>query len=177
MKRNVNLWQFFGFAVVSLLGTLLHFIYDWTGESIFAAPFSGVNESTWEHMKLLYWPLLLFAVVQSFFFRDVRSFWCIKLLGTVVGLTAIPVLFYTLNGAFGKTPDYINITIFFVSAALTFFIEALFLKRQKNILCPFPRLALLLLLIIGALFVIFTFYAPEIPLFKDPISGEYGIIS
>lgn len=176
MKRSVTLWQFFGFAVVSLLGTLLHFLYDWTGENIFAAPFSGVNESTWEHMKLLYWPLLLFAVVQSFFFRDTKSFWCIKLLGTVIGLLTIPVLFYTLNGAFGKTPDYINITIFFVSAALAFFIEALMLNSQK-INCPFPRFALFLLLTIGALFVIFTFYTPEIPLFKDPITGEYGIIS
>lgn len=175
MKRSVTLWQFFGFAVVSLLGTLLHFLYDWTGGSIFAAPFSGVNESTWEHMKLLYWPLLLFAVIQSFFFRDAKSFWCIKLLGTVIGLFAIPVLFYTLNGSFGKTPDYINITIFFVSAALTFFIETLIMKR-KNIFCPFPRFALFLLLTIGALFVIFTFYTPEIPLFKDPMTGGYGII-
>ena len=86
MKRSITLWQFFGFAVVSLLGTLLHFLYDWTGENIFAAPFSGVNESTWEHMKLLYWPLLLFAVIQSFFFRDVKSFWCIKLYGTLSGI-------------------------------------------------------------------------------------------
>ena len=54
MKRSLTLWQFFGFAFTSLLGTLLHFLYEWTGKSPLVAPFSGVNESTWEHMKLLY---------------------------------------------------------------------------------------------------------------------------
>ena len=67
MKRSIGLWQLMGFAVTSLFGTILHFLYDWLSESKWAAPFSGVNESTWEHMKLLYWPLLLFAIFQSFF--------------------------------------------------------------------------------------------------------------
>ncbi len=176
MKRSVNLWQFSGFAIVSLLGTLLHFLYEWTGESVFAAPFSGINESTWEHMKLLYWPLLLFAVIQSFFFRDTKGFWCIKFLGTFIGITAIPFLFYTLNGAFGKTPDYINIAIFFISAALAFFFEAVMLKSDR-FFCPFPKLSLFLLVFIGVLFIVFTFYTPNIPLFRDPLTGEYGIFS
>ena len=61
MKRNFSLWQFAGFALSSLAGTLLHFLYDWTGNLVAVAPFSGVNESTWEHMKLLFWPLFIFA--------------------------------------------------------------------------------------------------------------------
>ena len=77
MKRNIHLWQLMGFAVVSLGGTLLHFLYDWTGQSVLAAPFSGVNESTWEHMKLLYVPLFLYALVQSYFFREYKNFWCV----------------------------------------------------------------------------------------------------
>ena len=79
MKRSVWLWQLFGFAAVSLCGTLLHFLYDLTGESVWAAPFSGVNESTFEHMKLLFWPMLAFAAVQWFFFREREDFFCVKL--------------------------------------------------------------------------------------------------
>ena len=70
MNNKIGLWQFFGFALTSVGGTLLHFLYEWTGESKIAALFSGVNESTWEHMKLLFWPMLLYAIVQSFFFKD-----------------------------------------------------------------------------------------------------------
>ncbi|MBR7099452.1 MAG: hypothetical protein IKC59_08555 [Clostridia bacterium] len=81
MKRSIGLWQLFGFAVTSLLGTLLHFLYEWLGEAVWIAPISGVNESTWEHMKLLFWPMLLYAIAESFFFRDRKDFWCVKLRG------------------------------------------------------------------------------------------------
>ena len=66
----MKLWQWIGFGVVTLAGTILHFLYDWTGGSIWAALFSGVSESVWEHMKLLFWPLFFFALVQRQFFRD-----------------------------------------------------------------------------------------------------------
>ena len=78
MKRDISLWQLGGFSFTALAGTLLHFLYDLTGESVLAAPFSGVNESTWEHMKLLYFPLLIFALIQSRFFKERKGFWCIK---------------------------------------------------------------------------------------------------
>ena len=104
MKRSVGLWQLMGFAVTSFAGTLLHFLYEWLGKSPWIAPLSGVNESTWEHMKLLFWPMLFFAVVQSFFFRDCKAFWCIKLRGITLGLALIPVLFYTYNGVIGNPP-------------------------------------------------------------------------
>ena len=115
MKRKTELWQLMGFAVTALGGTLLHFLYDWLGKSPLIAPFSGVNESTWEHMKLLFWPMLLFAAVQSFFFRERQDFGCVKLRGSLLGLVLIPVIFYTYNGAIGRSPDWLNITIFFVS--------------------------------------------------------------
>ena len=90
MKRTVWLWQLFGFAVTTLGGTLLHFVYEWTN-SLWVSPFSGVNESTWEHMKLLFWPMLIFAIFESFFFKDYESFWCIKLKGILLGLGSIPL--------------------------------------------------------------------------------------
>ena len=127
MKRSIGIWQFWGFAVASLLGTLLHYLYDWLGEAVWIAPFSSVNESTWEHMKLLFWPMLAFAVIQSFFFRDREDFWCIKLRSTLLGLLLIPVLFYSYNGIIGKSPDFINIAIFFVSAAAAY----LYVKQQE----------------------------------------------
>ena len=63
MRKNLFWWQFAGFTFVCLLGSLLHFLYDWTGGSIVVAPISAVNESTWEHMKLFFLPALIFAVV------------------------------------------------------------------------------------------------------------------
>jgi len=174
MLEALSLWQAVGFAVTTFGGTLLHFLYDWTGNSILVSPFSGVNESTWEHMKLLFWPLLLFALIQRPFFKDQKNYWCVKLLEILLGLMLIPVLFYTYNGAFGRSPDWINIVIFYLSAALVFLFE--WRAFQKNRLhCAYPRLAFLVICLIGALFVVFTFAAPQLPLFRDPLTQKIGI--
>ena len=173
MKQPSALWQAAGFAFVTLAGTLLHFLYDWTG-SIWVVPFSGVNESTWEHMKLLFWPLLLFALVQHPFFKDQENYWCIKLAEILLGLVLIPVLFYTYNGALGKSPDWINIAIFYISAALAFLREwRAFQKKSKP--CKYSTFAFVSLLLIGMMFVVFTFTPPRIPLFQDPLTGNFGI--
>ena len=174
MKRSIGLWQLMGFAVTSLGGTLLHFLYDWLGEAIWIAPLSGVNESTWEHMKLLFWTMLIFAVVQSFFFRDREDFWCVKLRGILLGLVLIPVLFYTYNGVIGRSPDWLNIAIFFISAAIAYTYETQQF-RKDTIACKNPRLAMALLCAIAILFVVFTFATPEIDIFKDPLTGTYGV--
>ncbi len=174
MKKNIILWQFLGFVIVSILGVLLHFLFDWTG-AILTAPFSAVNEATWEHMKLIFFPMLLVAVFQySFFGREYDSFWCIKLRGTLIGLTLIPALFYTLRGVFGTTPDWINIAIFFVSAAMAFIYETKQLQKG-GIPCRGNKLSIFILCLIAVMFGVFTFITPEIPLFQNPIDGSFGI--
>jgi hypothetical protein len=174
MKRDLSLWQAGGFAFTALGGTLLHFLYGWTNQSIFVAPFSAVNESTWEHMKLLYFPLLIFALIQRRYFEEYENFWCVKLIGIVAGLILIPALFYTYNGAIGKSPDWLNISIFFISAAVSFLLETrIFQKNEMR--CKRPRLSFFIICLIGVLFVVFTFATPQIPLFQDPLSGTYGI--
>ncbi len=163
-----------GFAVVSLLGTLLHFVYDWFGGN-FSALFSGVNESTWEHMKLLFFPMFAVAIIENFFFKhDYKNFWCIKLLGTLLGLIMIPVLFYTIGGIFGKTPDFVNIGIFFVSAAAAYIYETKSFSTQSEA-CKYNNSAFFAFCIIAIAFWAFTFFPPKIPLFQDPINGSYGI--
>ena len=174
MKRRSILWQAAGFALVTFGGTILHFLYDWTGGSILASPFSGVNESTWDHMKLLFWPLFVYALVQRLFFKDQKNYWCVKLAEILLGLVLIPVLFYTFNGVFGKSPDWINIAIFYITAALAFLFEWWVFKKAL-LQCKYPQLAFAAICLVGVLFVVFTFVPPQIPLFRDPLTGSYGI--
>ena len=174
MKQASSLWQLAGFALTTLGGTLLHFLYDWTGGKIMTAPFSGVNESTWEHMKLLFWPLFLFAIIQRLFFKEQKNYWCVKLAEILLGLVLIPVLFYTYNGLFGKSPDWINIAIFYISALLVFLFEW-WVVRKDRLTCNHPQLAFVAICLIGVLFVVFTFIPPQVPLFQDPLIGTYGV--
>ncbi len=174
MNKSIRLWQLLGFAVTSLGGTILHFLYDWLGGAAWIAPFSGVNESTWEHMKLLFWPMLIFAIVQGFFFRDPENFWCVKLRGILLGMILIPTLFYTYNGVIGKSPDWLNIAIFFVSTAVAYIYETRLFDHGK-LKCGSPKLAIAVLSVMALLFAVFTFLTPEIGIFKDPLTGTYGI--
>ena len=171
--KHFSFWQASGFAVSTLVGTILHFLYDWTGESSLAAVFSGVNESTWEHMKLLYWPLFLFAFFQYFFYKE-ANYWYVKLAATVLGLAMIPVLFYTYNGMFGKSPDWVNIAIFYIAAGAAFGFEW-WAFHKNRMLWKHPQLGLGALIGIGIVFVIFTFAPPQIPLFGDPVTGRFGV--
>ena len=174
MKKKVNWWQGCGFVFAMLAGTGLHYLYDWFGAAAWSLPFTGVNESTWEHMKLLFWPMFFFAVIQSFFFQAEDNFWCVKLRGTLLGLALIPLLFYTINGAIAKTPGWANILMFAVSAAGAYFYEKrLFDKGGPP--CKRPMTAMTALVLIALCFVVFTFRAPHLNLFRDPVTGAYGV--
>jgi hypothetical protein len=174
MKRSVWIWQLMGFALTSLLGTVLHFLFDLFDGALWIAPFSGVNESTFEHMKLFFWPAFIFAVFQSFFFSNRQDFFTVKLKGITLGLVLIPIIFYTYNGVIGKSADWFNIAIFFICAAAAFVYEwRLLIKEDKKPRMPFAAFAALC--IIGTLFVIFTFFTPTLEIFKDPLTGGYGI--
>lgn len=61
---------------VAILGSLNHFLYDWTGGSSFAALFCPINESPWEHLKLLFFPFLFVTLWTAALcrFRDRRFF-------------------------------------------------------------------------------------------------------
>ena len=175
MKNPVWLWQLAGVTFTAIFGSLLHFLFHLSG-SIFVAPFSAVNESTWEHMKILFFPMLIFAHFQSkFFTRAYANFWQVKTLGIITGTLSIPFLFYTFYGVFGNSPAFVNVLIFFLSAGLSFLLESfLFSEKKENKILEI--LSKILLVVFTSACIIFTFFPPQIPLFLDPITRSYGIV-
>ncbi len=173
-NQDIFLFSLISFTAVSLLGTLLHFVYDIFGGRL-SALFSGVNESTWEHMKLLFFPMLLSALIgRALIGGEYKNYWLISLSSILLGLLLIPVLYYTLMGIFGKTPGFVNIGIFFVSAGAAYLYE--YRTFKKNALPEkYEGLSAAVLALLAALFFLFTFLPPEIPLFEDPTNGRFGI--
>ncbi len=168
MKKSLNLWQLAGFVFTGIAGTLLHFAYDWSNQSIIFAPFSAINESIWEHMKLLFFPMFVVALAESHFLSPkYENFWCSKLLGIVLGLTLIPTLYYTYTGALGVFADAVNIAIFFLAAGAAYLFETWLLKKQVSF-CPSPMTAFVILFLIAFAFVVLTFVKPNFPIFQDP---------
>ena len=174
MKKSVESWQLGGFVFVGALGTFLHFLFDWSGERILAALISAVNESVWEHMKLLFYPMVLLAWWEyGRWGRAYPRFWSIKLTGVVLGLVLIPVLYYTYTGALGVSADWFNITIFFVTAGVALWSETKLFQRNSGSYGK-KKGAVAGLVLLAVAFTVLTFVPPHIPLFRDPVTGTYG---
>lgn len=91
----------------------------------------------------------------------------------LLGLVLIPALFYTYNGVFGKSLDWVNIAIFYILTLLVYLLGWWAFKIGW-LQCKYPRFAFAAICLIGVLFVVFTFATPQIPLFQDPLTGTYG---
>ena len=176
MQKRLLRWELAGFAFVSAVGTLLHFVYEWAGHSPLAAAFSAVNESTWEHMKLLFVPFFLFTMVQFVTFAEsLRNFFAAKAAALLLGLVSTPVLFYTLGGMFGKTPDWVNIAIFFFADAQTYFMSRRLLTRGALRGGTWQLAGFLLLWALAFAFAFLTYRPVHLPLWQDPTNGLYGL--
>lgn len=176
MRRKLFFWELGGFLFTGALGTLLHFIYEWSGGSVWAAWFSAVNESTWEHMKLLFVPLFLFSVVQICLLgRNYPNLPAVRALGALTGIVLIPVLFYTYTGVLGRSVDWVNIAIFFAADLAVFLLDFALLRRGKLSHRWMQILGLAALWGLVFCFVWCTFRPVHLPLWRDPVTGIYGI--
>ena len=175
MDTSLRRWQLSGFIFTCITGTLLHFVYDWSGKNSLLGSISAVNESVWEHMKLLFIPLFLFALTEMAIFSDHHQcFWRIKLAGTLFGLTLIPTIFYTYTGAFGVHLTWLDISIYYFAAALVFLLETRLFHRCCRSSAAWEWGSLFLLWVLAFAFLLFTYAPPHLPLFLDPVTFTYG---
>ena len=176
MRKRLFYWELAGFLFTAALGTLLHFTFDWCGGSALAAAFSAVNESTWEHMKLLFFPVFLFSVAELWALgRNYPNFLAVRALSTVVGLALIPTLFYTYTGVLGYHLLWADIAVFLLAALGTFALEFRLLGTHRCTSLWQQVLGLLVLWLLAFLFVYCTFRPPHLGLWRDPATGLFGL--
>ncbi len=169
-----QLFSLFGFVFVGLAGTLLHFLPDVAAGNLvyLIAP---TNESIWEHLKLLFYPYLIFMAAEYFAYgKETRGFFGAKLRGVLLGEAGIVGIYYIYSGILGKNLAWVDISLFFVGCAIAYIIPYLLIKRGKSKDFSARSAALIFILQI-LLFSIFTFMPPEIGIFIDPVSGMAGI--
>ena len=164
-----------GIVFVSIIGTLAHFLYELSSYSTFVGLFTPINESIWEHLKLLFFPVLLFSVIEYFVRNKKECFVCSRTIALFIGMFFIVVAFYTISGVIGKAYDWVNIAIYYISVLIVFFGSELLIKNCKKATNSCMALCLALLILTAALFFIFTFYTPVLNIFIDPVTKFRGI--
>lgn len=176
MRRRLFLWELCGFLFTAAVGVLLHFVYEWSGGSAVAAVFSAVNESTWEHMKLLFWPLFVFSLVQvGCLGRNYPNFPAVRAVSMLVGLALVPVLFYTYTGVLGTHVLWADVAVFFLADLGAFAVDFRLLRRGRLSDGWMQLLGLLVWWTLAFAFVWCTFRPLPWALWKDPVTGTFGI--
>ena len=164
-----------GIIVICVIGTLLHFVYELSHHNKVVAIFAAVNESVWEHLKLLFFPMLITIIIGIFYTnKRVPNFICAKTIGTIAAMLFTVTFFYTYTGVLGKNISVIDISSFFIATILGEFIGYIYIIN--NFRCN-KKLAIAVLVVLAFCFAIFTFRTPNIGIFKDPITNQYGIIN
>ena len=160
----------------AVCGVLLHYVYGWSDRCPYMAYFCPVNESVWEHLKLLAMPMLLFAAAEYFLYgKGMENFVLIRLLSVFHGMGLIVLLHYLYSGILGRRVGLVDILIYFLSVMDAYLLGTLLMLRgplwEREL---FPLSAALVLLLLF-LFFRFTVCPPKIALFVDPVTGKYGM--
>lgn len=162
--KNYIRW---GAILVAFLGTIFHFVYNWLGENPLVGLFVPVNESTWEHMKLIFFPMIIFALYSKKLSDVYPCLESAAALGTLVGTFLIPILFYTYSGVLGFNLQIVDISTFYISTAIAFYII-----YKVSLSCsaePYKKLLSFLLVAVFVGFIVFTIFPPDIAIFRSPI--------
>ena len=141
------------------LGVALHFLYEWLPNPI-TALISPVRESLWEHLKILFFPLLLAGLVLGG--RRERTPWLLSLL-IVCGLMLLAGWIYHI--ALGGEAMAFDLILYGVLMLLGFL-----LPRVLWPLSEWPGVGAVCVLLTFALLaamICFTFAPPRGLLFAD----------
>ena len=175
MKNRILEWEIFGIIFVFLVGALLHFVFEWSGELRIVGAIASVNESVWEHFKQGFWPMCLLAAIEYRSLRNyTRNFFLAKGIAVYLIPTITGLIFYTYTSITGKEILIVDISIF----ALAITIGQLTSYKVMSIKTK-PKYAnsigLVLISLLALILVLFTFYPPHLPIFLDHNTGNYGI--
>lgn len=166
---------FIDIIVISIIGTLLHFLYEFSGGNFLVAMFSAVNESVWEHIKIAVIPTYIVAIAKMWILEDRKcNLWSSLFFKVVSLIVLIPLLFYGYQAIIKIESVIIDIVIFYISIIISEFVEFIVQNKFKVSANAEDVFKYLNIFMVGV-FVLFTFCPPKIDIFRDKISNKYGI--
>lgn len=169
--KHLKRYTIIGMIFVLVTGTLAHFLYDWTGDNYIVGLFTPINESIWEHMKLLFFPMLLYAIIMILKFRLKYS--CITsalCFGILTGAFLIPLFYYVYTSILGKNIFILDVSTFILSIVIAFLLSYRLTLSCK--LEEYTPLLCIMVCILSICFLVFTYHPPDITIFQDPTNSK-----
>ena len=168
MKKNILICTVLCAAFVAILGTFGHFFYEWSHQNHSVGLFFPTSESTWEHMKLFFFPALICYIILCFLKQNhklcvVYAFPKSIFLGTFL----IPTIFYTYSGILGFHVSFLDIATFYISDILSFVYLYKTTVSVKKL--DYSLLWNILLIFMTFLFLCFSYNPPKLGIFEIPL--------
>lgn len=165
-KMSVKKYHITGFFFVLILGTILHFAYDRSGQNAVVSFFAAVNESPWEHLKLIFWPACFFSVYEYFAYGKGRNdFFAVKMTAIVSALIFTLSFFYTYSGILGFNLMALDIGDFIMADGVCFALSYYLLSSSDSALFADSLKGIAVLTVIAMCFVLWTNNPPDLGVF------------
>ena len=162
-QKSLEVW---GILIIFLLFSGLHFLYSGTGLEIFK-PFSAINESVWEHLKIGFFAALFYAIFEYFMgFKDNSNF----IFGKSIALLSIPIfiviVFYSYTAIVGRSVLWVDILTAFISVVISQWISYKIAFSSKGF-SRFTPLGNILIIVMVFSFIFFTYFPPDFGIFIE----------
>ena len=171
--KKIKIISIFG---VFLINFLSHFLYDLFPNGLFAI-FFPVNESIFEHMKMISSSILIYSLIEFILLKKYNvkfnNYIFNIFVSCVFNIAIFLIIFLPIYYWIGEK-FIITIIILFISIMITQFISYKILSMKKN----YNYLNIVSLVMIIVLYIVFAYltYNPIIaPFFFDPMNEKYGI--
>ena len=165
---------YIGMIVICVVGTLLHFTYEWSHHNKFVAIFSAVNESTWEHIKICMTPTILWSLYDGYVHGLNSNYFIGKSLCLLTIIIMIPILFYSYKAFTKKSILPIDVVCFYLTVICSQLVFNYFINIQP---LPFiyTYLSIIVLFIEIGVYMFLTYQPQKNFIFEDPITHKYGL--
>ena len=100
--------------IISIIGTLSHFLYDIFKHNKIVGLFTSVNESTWEHIKIALTPTIIWGLIDGYIYGMNPNYFLAKFVSLISIIILMPLLYYGYKYLFKKDNTIINILIFYI---------------------------------------------------------------
>lgn len=160
---------FLAFIIIGIVGTLWHFIYEWTGENPIVGAVAPVNESVWEHLKLLFFPALFYFIIEYFLSKErYENLISAGAIGIFTGMLTIIAFFYTYKGILGFDVPALDVLSYFLGLGVMLYVKSRILRNKSFSSKASKSLSLTITGVTAVLFVIWSFYPPTLGIFIPP---------
>lgn len=160
---------------IFLLSFLSHFAYDIFPNIIFSFIFP-VNESIWEHMKILFTSTLLYGIIDYILLKKYNikynNFPFQLYFTSLIGIPIYLVIYLPLYKLLGESP-IISISLLLIVYIITQIVSYNILKEKELKILNLLAVPIILLSYLG--FIYLTYNPPHTYIFYDIKENKYSI--